>query len=82
MKLHRGRGCRECRHIGYKGRFGIYELLMMNDEIRELIVQRASAGRIQQVAMKQSLRLLREDGWDKVRAGVTTPEEVLRVTKA
>ncbi len=80
--LYRGRGCRECRHIGYRGRLGIFELLMMNEEIRELVVQRVSAGRIERAASQNGLRLLREDGWDKVRAGLTTPEEVLRVTKA
>ena len=61
---------------------GIYELLQMNDEIRELVVQRSSAGVIQKTALRSGLRLLREDGWNKVRAGITTPEEVLRVTKA
>jgi len=81
QKLYRGGGCRECRHIGYKGRLGIFELLMMNDEIRELIVQRASGGRIQETALKNGLRLLREDGWLKIKAGLTTPEEVLRVSK-
>ncbi|NLX14429.1 MAG: type II secretion system ATPase GspE [Phycisphaerales bacterium] len=80
-KLHRGRGCRECRNIGYRGRLGIYELIMMNDEIRELVVQRASGGRIQEAAVKHGLRLLREDGWFKIKAGLTTPEEVLRVSK-
>ncbi|HOB74158.1 MAG TPA: type II secretion system ATPase GspE [Phycisphaerae bacterium] len=79
--LYRGRGCRECRNIGYRGRLGIFELLMIDDELREMIVQRASAGRIQQVALKHGLKLLREDGWGKVRAGLTTPEEVLRATK-
>ncbi len=82
QKLARGTGCRECRGIGYKGRQGIFELLMMNDEIRELVVQRASSGIIQKAAIRNGLRLLREDGWDKVRQGITTPEEVLRVTKA
>jgi len=82
QQLYRGRGCRECRHIGYKGRLGIYELLMMNDEIRELVIQRVSAGVIQKAARRNGLRLLREDGWEKVREGVTTPEEVLRVSKA
>ncbi|GMU23174.1 MAG: general secretion pathway protein GspE [Phycisphaerae bacterium] len=80
--LYRGRGCRECRHIGYRGRLGIFELLMMDEELREMVVQRASAGRIQQLALKHGLKLLREDGWQKVRAGLTTPEEVLRATKA
>ncbi len=82
QKLYRGRGCRECRNIGFKGRLGIFELLMMNDEIRELVVQRASGGRIQEAAIKNGLRLLREDGWRKIKAGLTTPEEVLRVSKA
>jgi len=82
QQLHRGHGCRECRYVGYKGRIGIFELLMLNEELRELVVQRASASRIQQAALTNGLRLLREDGWDKVRAGHTTPEEVLRVTKA
>ena len=82
QKLFRGRGCRECRHIGYRGRQGIYELMMMNDEIRELVVQRSSSGAIQRLAVQHGLRLLREDGWHKVRAGITTPEEVLRVSKA
>jgi general secretion pathway protein E len=80
--LYRGLGCRECRRVGYRGRIGIYELMLMNDEIRELVVQRSSAGRIRQVAMKDGLRLLRQDGWDKVRSGATTCEEVLRVTNA
>ena len=82
QKLYRGVGCRECRQIGYRGRAGIYELLMMNDDIRELIVQRTSSGRIQAEAIRHGLRLLREDGFDKVKQGVTTPEEVLRVAKA
>ncbi len=80
--LYRGLGCRECRRVGYRGRIGIYELLLMNDELRELVVQRGSAGRIRHVAMQNGLRLLRQDGWDKVRAGHTTCEEVLRVTNA
>ena len=82
MQLYRGRGCRECRHIGYRGRVGIYELLVMNSELRELVVQRSSADVIQKAAQRNGLRLLREDGWDKVREGLTTPEEVLRVSKA
>ncbi len=80
--LYRGRGCRECRNVGYKGRLGIFELLLMTDDIRELVVQRASAGQIRAAALQDGLKLLREDGWEKVRAGVTTPAEVLRVTKA
>ncbi len=80
--LWRGRGCRECRQSGYSGRMGIYELLVVTPEIRELVVNRASATQLLDQARKQGLTLLREDGWRKVREGKTTPEEVLRVSKA
>jgi len=80
--LYRGRGCRYCRNTGYSGRSGIFELLTMNEEIRELIMERASAGRIVEAGKRHGLVLLREDGWRKVRAGITTPEEVIRATKA
>ncbi len=81
-KLFRGTGCRECRNSGYRGRFGIYELLMISDEIREMIVHRRSATDILQVARKQEIKLMREDGWEKVRKGLTTLEEISRVTKS
>ena len=80
--LYHGTGCRHCRGSGYSGRQGIFELLILDDTLREMIVQRASAAQLLKVALKHGLRLLRHDGWDKVRAGVTTVEEVLRVSKA
>ncbi|QOJ15343.1 MAG: Flp pilus assembly complex ATPase component TadA [Planctomycetia bacterium] len=80
-KLARGRGCRECHNTGYAGRRAIYELLSLNDELRELIVQRASASQLLPAARRNGLRLLRDDGWAMVRAGHTTPEEVVRATK-
>jgi len=80
--LYHGAGCRECRGSGYSGRQGIFELLVLDDVLREMIVQRASATKLRDAALKRGLRLLREDGWDKVRAGVSTVAEVLRVTKA
>jgi type II secretion system protein E len=79
--LWRGRGCRQCLNTGYKGRLGIFELLVLNDEVRDLIMKRAGAGSILQAGRRNGLVLLREDGWDKVRQGVTTPQEVMRVTK-
>ncbi len=82
QKLYRGPGCRECRNTGFRGRVGIYELLSMTDDLRELILERASAAKLIDCGRKDGLVLLREDGWDKVRAGLTTPEEILRVTKA
>ena len=80
--LLRGVGCRECRNSGFRGRTGLFELMIVNDEIRELVMQRASAVKISEAGKRNGLVPLREDGWAKVAAGLTTPEEVLRVTKA
>ncbi len=80
--LYRGAGCRQCLNTGYKGRLGIFELLTLNEEIRELIMNRSGSGAIMTAGRKNGLVLLREDGWNKVRAGITTPQEILRVTKA
>jgi len=80
-KLRRGRGCRECGNTGYSGRRALYELLVMTDELRELIAQRAPASKLLSVAKSQGLRVLRDEGWRVVREGKTTPEEVLRATK-
>ena len=74
-------GCNHCSGTGYLGRVGIFELLPVTSEICKVIVQRADAGAIRGLAMQQGMRLLREDGWDKVRQGVTTLAEVLRVTR-
>ncbi len=79
--LYRGVGCRECRNTGYAGRKAIYELLVLTEELREMVVQRKSASQMLTVARRNGLRLLREDGWRLVRAGITTPEEVVRATK-
>jgi len=81
QKLYRGAGCRDCRNSGYRGRVGIFEMLMITDQLRELIVQRRSATDLQAVARKDGLKLMREDGWSKVLAGMTTVEEIVRVTK-
>jgi general secretion pathway protein E len=74
-------GCDRCSGTGYLGRVGIFELLTVTSEICKVIVQRADAGMIRSVAVRQGMRLLREDGWDKVRQGATTVAEVLRVTR-
>lgn len=80
-KLFRGRGCRECRNTGHSGRKGIFELMVLNDELRELILQRASAGKIRNAAIKNGMITLRDDGWLKVRKGITTISEVVQSTK-
>jgi general secretion pathway protein E len=74
-------GCAACSGTGYLGRVGIFELLPVTSEICKVIVQRADAGVIRNLAIQQGMRLLRDDGWDKVSQGVTTLAEVLRVTR-
>ncbi|QDT04751.1 Type II secretion system protein E [Rubripirellula lacrimiformis] len=80
-QIYRPIGCRECRGFGYSGRMGIYELLVTNDEIRQKAQDRASSWDIRREAIKNGMRTLRMDAWDKVVAGDTSVEEVLRVTK-
>ncbi len=80
-KIYKGVGCEECRQLGYQGRMGIYELLILNEALRPLILNRAAASTIAQAAMQQGMRTLRTDGWNKVKNGQTTIEEVLRVTQ-
>ncbi len=80
-KFWRGAGCEECRQLGYQGRQGIYELLILNETIRPLILNRSAASTIAAKAMDLGMRTLRTDGWNKVKAGRTTIEEVLRVTQ-
>ena len=78
--LWQGTGCDACRHTGYRGRSGLYELMVMNPAISEQIMIRAPAHAVVQAARASGLRLLREDGWIKVREGATTIDEVLKCT--
>ena len=80
-KIWHGLGCEECRGQGYQGRKGIYELLIVTEALRPLIMNRAPATTIAQRAIDAGMRTLRVDGWNKVKAGTTTIEEVLRVTQ-
>jgi type II secretory ATPase GspE/PulE/Tfp pilus assembly ATPase PilB-like protein len=79
-RFYRGAGCSACRFTGYLDRCGIFELLVVNDEIRQLVLQHASASQIKQAAIRQGMISLRQDGWEKVYSGATTLDEVLRVT--
>ena len=74
-------GCPACRNNGYRGRVGVYELLVSNDEIRELATQRSASVNIKRAAQQAGMQTLRDDGWQKVLDGITTIDEVLRVTK-
>ncbi|PYT32389.1 MAG: type II secretion system protein GspE [Acidobacteria bacterium] len=77
----RGAGCEHCSGTGYTGRVGIFELMDLNDDIRKVIMANADASQITAVARRHGMGNLREDGWQKVRAGVSTAEEVMRVTQ-
>ncbi|HPX18638.1 MAG TPA: type II secretion system ATPase GspE [Deltaproteobacteria bacterium] len=79
--LYRGAGCSECIGTGYKGRTGIYEILFMSDAIRSTVLKTSDSNAIKQVAVGEGLHTLRQDGARKVEDGVTTIEEVLRVTQ-
>ena len=80
-KFYRGRGCEECRFTGFKGRSAIYEILIVTEALRPLIIERASSSAIKQAAVARGMKTLRDDGWEKVRQGITTVEEVARVTQ-
>ena len=79
--LYEAVGCDECRGTGYSGRSGIFEILPITDEIRPLIVSNASSSSIKNAALQQGMKTLREDGWDKVIEGITSIDEILRVTE-
>jgi general secretion pathway protein E len=76
-----GQGCNQCKRTGYRGRTGIHELLVVDDEIRSLVMKNADAATIRRAATARGMNTLREDGADKILEGVTTIEEVLRVTQ-
>jgi general secretion pathway protein E len=80
--LFRSVGCRACRNVGYTGRMGIYELLVTNEEIKELAHEKVSTWDIKQAALRAGMHTLRMDAWDKAFAGSSSLEEVLRVTKS
>ncbi len=81
VKLWKGVGCRACHQTGYRGRLGIFELMVTGDSIREMCVQRVNASAIRNQALKEGMITLRQDGWRKVEQGITTIEEVARATK-
>lgn len=80
-KFYHGKGCPKCKETGYIGRLGIFELLTVNDQIRKMVDAKASADQIRQEAVRAGMRLLKDDGIEKIELGITTIEEVLRVTR-
>ncbi|MBN2581680.1 MAG: Flp pilus assembly complex ATPase component TadA, partial [Planctomycetes bacterium] len=79
--FYRGKGCSKCRNTGFQGRIGVYELMPMSDEIRDLVVHGASLDEIRKVAVGDDMVTLRVDGMRKVKAGITTLEEVIRISE-
>ncbi len=80
--LYKGEGCPHCKDTGYKGRIAIFELMIITDNIRDLITRNVTTGKLRETAIKEGMCMLKEDGLKKVHSGITTIEEVLRVTSA
>jgi general secretion pathway protein E len=80
LELTRGKGCRECRNTGYLGRCGVFEVLPLSHQLKKMISDGADSSEMKQVAIREGMTTLREDAWDKVKRGVTTWQEALRVT--
>ncbi len=80
--FYRGKGCRICHQTGYRGRTGIFELILVDDDLRELITKKTIPAILKETARKKGMKTLREAGWEKVVQGITTPEEILRVTES
>jgi general secretion pathway protein E len=79
--VYRAKGCQSCFNTGYLGRTAIYELLTVDDEMRQLIMKNTDAATIKALAMGKGMTTLRQDGADKILKGITTVEEVVRVTQ-
>jgi general secretion pathway protein E len=80
VELKRGKGCRECRQTGYRGRTGIFEIFPLSPQLKKMIAANSSSEKMRQVAIREGMTTLREDAWQKVKAGITTLEEAIRVT--
>ena len=80
-QIYEAVGCRNCRNVGYRGRVGIYELLVTTNELRQMAHDRASTWEIKKAAMAAGMKTLRDDGWLKAIQGVTSVDEVQRMTK-
>jgi type IV pilus assembly protein PilB len=80
IELRKGRGCSNCNNTGYRGRVGLYEVVEVSEEIRELILSGASAMELRRKAIEEGMISLRQSGLEKIRNGITTVEEVVRET--
>ena len=81
LKLYRGAGCKLCRNTGFKGRTGIFELILISDKMRQMVLRRCNSADIEIEALKSGMRTLREDGIRQSLEGITTLEEIMSVTQ-
>ncbi len=81
IKLFKGVGCDKCNFTGFYGRTAIYEILLVDEFIKEIIVKKPIASEVRKAALKRGMHALRQDGWKKVIEGITTPEEIMKVTQ-
>jgi len=81
VKVYRAVGCQACRNTGYHGRHGIFEWMDLTNEIRQMVLKSSSSGEIREVAVRNGMHSLSDDGWRLIGMGITTPEEVMRVAK-
>jgi type II secretory ATPase GspE/PulE/Tfp pilus assembly ATPase PilB-like protein len=79
VTFYRGRGCERCRQTGYKGRIGVFELMLVSDHLRELILRKAPTHELRQAGLEAGMVTLRQDAMQKILEGITTMEEALRV---
>ncbi len=82
IELKRGKGCRQCRNTGFIGRCGVFEIFPLSDKMRKMISDLAPDSEIRKAAIKEDMTTLQEDAWQKVKSGITTPEEAIRVVGA
>jgi type II secretory ATPase GspE/PulE/Tfp pilus assembly ATPase PilB-like protein len=80
IKIYRGKGCENCNKTGFFGRVAIYEILLVDEELKASIIKKIPSSELKKMAIAKGMRTLRQDGWQKVIAGITTPEEVVRTT--
>jgi type II secretory ATPase GspE/PulE/Tfp pilus assembly ATPase PilB-like protein len=82
VKLTKGAGCATCRGTGFRGRVGLFELLTLDEPLREAIVRNAPRSELRRLSEDVGMRPMQQDGWQKIEAGLTTVEEVLRVVQS
>jgi len=80
VKIFRGKGCPNCNFTGFFGRTAIYEILLIDEAIKDLVLKKTTSSQIKKIAVSHGMRTLRQDGWQKTISGMTTPEEVMKVT--